>query len=237
MRHREISRALQSASFGSRHLAPDSTIVNVVEQRPDGRYNVRKPHWPEDTYMAVPVVPPGSRIPCPRAQVRLLFEDADSQRPFLYWPWDKPGRRPSTGPTAGGWYCRRANFLRPGYLQSGIVGTGYTYPEVEESGSSVTLDDPLMARSTGSTRYVYRRLSGGGYRLSDLGTLSVDHSKWWHELIVSGDMLLITYSDAPNNHPAETRDNPHTMRLSATDLSTTFEVAVPNSTMTVEVTV
>ena len=97
-----------------RARVPDSTIVNVVGKNADGWYLVRKPHWPGETTMAVPVVPPGAPMPFPRNQVRMLFEDSNPQLPFLYWPWARRRRLAKTAvsPLVARWACEQADFAR-----------------------------------------------------------------------------------------------------------------------------
>lgn len=86
MRARPVARALKRSAFGMRSLSgsPDFTWVNVEDKRPDGLYLVRKDHWPANKQIAVPSVPPWADIPYPR-RMRMWFEDASTQRPFLLW--------------------------------------------------------------------------------------------------------------------------------------------------------
>lgn len=111
---RNQARAIQLAAAGMRAQVPDSTIVNVVGKNAEGWYLVRKPHWPGETTMAVPVVPPGAPMPYPRNQVRMLFEDSNPQRPFLYWPWARRRRlaKTSVSVAVARWLCRLADFVR-----------------------------------------------------------------------------------------------------------------------------
>lgn len=110
---REIARALKSGSSNMRRLSgtPDKIVVTVTGQRADGMYCVRRDHWP--TTIAVPSVPPDAKIPWP-TRTSLFLEDGDSQRPFLYWPWNSSKRILTTGEivSISAWYCEQRDFRR-----------------------------------------------------------------------------------------------------------------------------
>ena len=67
---------------------PDQATVLVEERLADGRYKVKRDGWPCSIY--VPASPPGAKIPTPR-RMPLLFENGNSQRPFLLWRARSPG--------------------------------------------------------------------------------------------------------------------------------------------------
>lgn len=140
---RNQARAIQLAAAGMRTQVPDSTIVNVVGKNADGWYLVRKPHWPGETTMAVPVVPPGALMPYPRNQVRMLFEDSNPQRPFLYWPWARTQRHARGGPSLPE--------LVSTWRRLGVsLSRNFFVSETDEQGNSVipisgTLSEPVEA--------------------------------------------------------------------------------------------
>jgi hypothetical protein len=81
--------AMRNANTGN----PDAVQVSVRGQHTDGRYIVRRDHWPMD--ILVPASPRDAVIPYPR-RMPMGFEDGSPQKPVLYWLQRRPV--PALGP-------------------------------------------------------------------------------------------------------------------------------------------
>lgn len=88
---------------------PDQATVLVEERLADGRYKVRRDHWPCSIY--VPVTPPGALIPTPR-RMRQMFEEGSPQKPFLLWYASRRTVGTELIDSAPDWPTFRANFQR-----------------------------------------------------------------------------------------------------------------------------
>lgn len=114
---RELAR--EAARRGGRMRSwsggrPDIVPVLVEERLEDGRYKVRRDHWPCSIY--VPVTPAGSEIPTPSRQ-RLLFESGNPQLPFLLWRKSASGAvfvdgLETEAASTQDWICWGASFSR-----------------------------------------------------------------------------------------------------------------------------
>lgn len=89
------ANAMRNANTGN----PDAVPVSVRGQAADGRYIVRRDHWPCD--ILAPASPRDAAIPFPR-RMPMGFEDGNAQKPVLYWLQRRPvpvlgplGSRPS----------------------------------------------------------------------------------------------------------------------------------------------
>ena len=101
--------AMRNANTGN----PDAVQVSVRGQHTDGRYIVRRDHWPCD--ILVPSSPRDAAIPYPR-RMPMGFEDGNAQKPVLYWLQRRP--IPVGGPLGSAlaltlnWVCAQADFAR-----------------------------------------------------------------------------------------------------------------------------
>jgi hypothetical protein len=81
----EFVRFAKTAALAMRNVNtgnPDAVQVSVRGQHTDGRYIVRRDHWPMD--ILVPSSPRDAVIPFPR-RMPMGFEDGQAQKPVLYW--------------------------------------------------------------------------------------------------------------------------------------------------------
>lgn len=128
---RLVAKAIKTSGFKMRSLSggsPDVINVSVVADLGDGWYSVQRDHWP--ITISVPVSPPQAKIPIP-TRALMMFEDGDSQRPFLYWPFGKLGDvRPGSLGTALDW----TNLFSDGSRSNRIMG--YTFDPGAASSSA-----------------------------------------------------------------------------------------------------
>jgi hypothetical protein len=102
--------AMRNANTGN----PDAVQVSVRGQAADGRYIVRRDHWPMD--ILVPASPRDAVIPFPR-RMPMGFEDGSPQKPVLYWLQRRvtavasPLGLPAAVATFN-WICHLADFRR-----------------------------------------------------------------------------------------------------------------------------
>lgn len=122
MQPREVARAGTTVGQRTRTVSggsPDAVPVIVMDRRADGRYLVRREHWPsagdQPGTIAVPAVPSDAAIPYP-CRAWLRFERGTLQGAHLYWPSPKSPRRLTNSVVAptltADWRCEHASFQR-----------------------------------------------------------------------------------------------------------------------------
>lgn len=139
---RLVAKAIKTSGFKMRSLSggsPDVINVSVVADLGDGWYSVQRDHWP--ITISVPVSPPQAKIPIP-TRALMMFEDGDSQRPFLFWPFGKPDDvRPGSLGTALDW----TNLFSDGSRSNRIMG--YTFdPGAASSSAGPSASTALWVR-------------------------------------------------------------------------------------------
>ncbi len=133
--------------------APDFEEVSVLSQESDGRYLVKRDHWPYP--IKVKATPPGAQIPTP-IRLKLLFELGDRQKPFLFYPRTRYRAKYQENGVVSltDWLCQFAYFAR----ENGLT------LEFDAAGATEVTDDlntaPFNLRSVGGV-LAYCNVDGG----------------------------------------------------------------------------